>query len=227
MNAPIITVSNLEKSFTGPSGNLKILDNINFSIGERSTVAITGVSGAGKSTLLGLIAGLDTASAGEIEVCGQALAQLDENGRALLRRHRMGFVFQSFHLITSFSALENVLLPMELNGLDDARRKAREALRRVGLEHRLDHYPAQLSGGEQQRVALARAFGTTPQLLLADEPTGNLDKTTASAIIELLFELNAEHQTTLLVVTHDDALASRCERIIEIDGGRMANQGGQ
>jgi putative ABC transport system ATP-binding protein len=209
------------KSVNGPQGELQILDDINFAIGARQRVAITGVSGSGKSTLLGLMAGLDTVSSGRIVVLGHDLAALDEDARAGLRRDHVGFVFQAFHLVQSFTALENVMLPLELKGGGDARRVAGELLARVGLGARMDHFPRQLSGGEQQRVALARAFCTSPALLFADEPTGNLDARTAESVVELLFALNDEFGTTLIIVTHDDRLARACERRIALDGGRI------
>jgi len=183
-------------------------------------VAIVGASGSGKSTLLGLLAGLDVPSAGSVELAGQDLFSLDEDGRAALRARLLGFVFQSFQLLPALNALENVMLPLELAGVADAASAAAEMLRRVGLGERLHHYPKTLSGGEQQRVALARAFVMKPQLLLADEPTGNLDAATGAGVIDLLFELNAERGTTLVLVTHDDELARRCARVVRLAGGR-------
>ena len=184
-------------------------------------VAIVGASGSGKSTLLGLLAGLDTPSSGRVILAGQDLGELDEDARAALRGRLLGFVFQSFQLLASMNALENVMLPLELAGRRDAKSSARAALLRVGLGERLAHYPKHLSGGEQQRVALARAFAVSPQLLLADEPTGNLDAETGAQIIELMFEMNAESGTTLLLVTHDEVLARRCGRMLRLAGGRL------
>ena len=217
----VIRARHVSKEVIGPQGAIRILDDINFSLAARERVAITGVSGSGKSTLLGLLAGLDTPSHGDIEILGQGLAAMDEDQRAELRRAHIGFVFQAFHLIGSFSALENVMLPLELKGENTARERAREMLVRVGLGDRLEHFPRQLSGGEQQRVALARAFCTAPAILFADEPTGNLDASNAQAVTELLFGLNAEFGTTLVIVTHDPALAARCERGIALAGGRQ------
>ncbi|MCB1749638.1 MAG: ABC transporter ATP-binding protein [Gammaproteobacteria bacterium] len=219
--AHLIAVERVAKSVTGPQGELQILDDINFAIAARERLAVTGVSGSGKSTLLGLMAGLDTVSSGRITLLGHDLATLDEDGRAALRRDHVGFVFQAFHLVQSFTALENVMLPLELKGGGDARRVAAELLGRVGLGARMDHFPRQLSGGEQQRVALARAFCTSPAVLFADEPTGNLDARTAESVVELLFDLNDEFGTTLVIVTHDDRLAGACGRRIALDGGRI------
>ena len=185
------------------------------------TVAIVGASGAGKSTLLALLAGLDEPSAGGVWLEGIELSALDEDGRAAARARHVGFVFQSFHLVPSLTALENVMLPLELAGRRDARAEARVVLGQVGLEARLGHYPRQLSGGEQQRVAIARAFVTKPSVLFADEPTGNLDTATGARIIELLFNLNAANGTTLVLVTHDREIATRCDRVIEMDAGRL------
>lgn len=217
----VIRARQLSKEVIGPQGVIRILDDINFSLAARERIAITGVSGSGKSTLLGLLAGLDTPSHGDIEILGHSLVALDEDRRAELRRAHIGFVFQAFHLIGSFSALENVMLPLELKGEADARERARAMLARVGLADRLEHFPRQLSGGEQQRVALARAFCTTPAILFADEPTGNLDAANAAAVTELLFGLNAECGTTLVIVTHDPALAASCERRLALAGGRQ------
>lgn len=218
----VITATAVAKVVAGPQGELRILDDINFALGARETVAITGVSGSGKSTLLGLLAGLDTATSGSVEVLGQDLAALDEDQRARLRREHIGFVFQSFQLVQSFTALENVLLALELKGVDDAGAIAVDMLARVGLNDRLDHFPRQLSGGEQQRVALARAFCTSPDILFADEPTGNLDAATAATVAELLFSLNDEFGTTLVIVTHDNSLAAACDRRIMLAGGRIS-----
>ena len=217
----VIRARQLSKEVIGPQGVIRILDDINFSLAARERIAITGVSGSGKSTLLGLLAGLDTPSHGDIEILGHSLVALDEDQRAELRRAHIGFVFQAFHLIGSFSALENVMLPLELKGEADARERACAMLARVGLADRLAHFPRQLSGGEQQRVALARAFCTTPAILFADEPTGNLDAANAAAVTELLFGLNAECGTTLVIVTHDPALAASCERHLALAGGRL------
>ncbi len=200
---------------------LTILDDVSLQIGAGETVAIVGASGAGKSTLLALLAGLDEPSAGGVWLEGTELSALDEDGRAAARARHVGFVFQSFHLVPSLTALENVMLPLELAGRRDARAEARVVLGQVGLGARLGHYPRQLSGGEQQRVAIARAFVTRPSVLFADEPTGNLDTTTGARIIELLFNLNAANGTTLVLVTHDRAIATRCDRIIEMDAGRL------
>jgi putative ABC transport system ATP-binding protein len=217
----IITIERVGKIVDGPRGELCILEGIDFDITARERVAITGVSGSGKSTLLGLLAGLDTVSSGRITVLGHDLGQMDEDARARLRRDHVGFVFQAFHLVSSFTALENVMLPLELKGAPRPRAVAAAMLDRVGLSARLQHFPHQLSGGEQQRVALARAFCTSPDILYADEPTGNLDALTAQGVTALLFELNEEFGTTLIVVTHDARLADACERRIALDGGRV------
>jgi putative ABC transport system ATP-binding protein len=190
-------------------------------IGAGESVAIVGPSGAGKSTLLALLAGLDTPTSGKVWLAGQELTGLDEDGRALLRAQRVGFVFQAFHLIPALTALENVTLPLELAGRSDARRTALDALRRVGLQTRTGHYPRQLSGGEQQRVALARAFVTRPAVLFADEPTGNLDAVTGGQVADLLFGLNEQSQTTLVLVTHEQTIAARCGRILHMEAGRV------
>lgn len=204
-----------------PTGPLTILEGVSFSIKAGETVAIVGASGSGKSTLLSLLAGLDTPTSGEVELAGEPLSKLDEDGRAAVRGRHVGFVFQSFQLLPSLTALENVMLPLELSGAQDAESQAREILRRVGLAERLTHYPRQLSGGEQQRVALARAFVTRPAVLFADEPTGNLDTKTGESVVELLFEMNAGSGTTLVLVTHDPMLAARCSRVLRIDAGRL------
>ncbi len=209
----------LGKQVPSGDGVLQILHQISFAVAPGEAVAIVGNSGSGKSTLLGLLAGLDLASSGTVRVAGRDLAQLDEDGRAALRGQMLGFVFQSFQLLPALTALENVMLPLELAGRRDAGEAAREMLGRVGLGERLGHYPKHLSGGEQQRVALARAFATKPQLLLADEPTGNLDAATGAQIIELMFAMNAERGTTLLLVTHDELLAQRCGRMLRLAGG--------
>ncbi len=203
------------------AATLAILQDIDLAVMPGEAVAILGASGSGKSTLLGLLAGLDTPTAGSVRLDGEELFALDEDGRAGLRKRLVGFVFQSFQLLPPLNAIENVMLPLELGGDPDAERKAREMLQRVGLGERLKHYPKTLSGGEQQRVALARAFVMRPKLLLADEPTGNLDATTGADIIDLIFRLNAEEGTTLVLVTHDEALARRCARQIRLAGGRI------
>jgi putative ABC transport system ATP-binding protein len=207
---------------TDSTGTLDILRDIDFHVPARQTVAIVGASGSGKSTLLSIIAGLDTPTRGSVRLAGQDLFTLDEDARAALRAHKVGFVFQSFQLLGHLTALENVMLPLELAGRRDARQTAAEMLARVGLAQRLGHYPKVLSGGEQQRVALARAFVVQPAVLLADEPTGSLDFATGEKVMELMFELNREQGTTLLLVTHDTGIARRCERRITIEAGRMA-----
>ncbi len=200
---------------------LVLLHGIEFSIDPGSTVAIVGPSGSGKSTLLGLLAGLDNATRGQVRVDGVDLSALSEDQRAALRGEKIGFVFQTFQLLPNLTAIENVMLPLEILGRTDARTTAVAVLERVGLGHRLNHYPKQLSGGEQQRVAIARAFAPKPRLLFADEPTGNLDRATGARVMELLFELNAEQRTTLILVTHDESLAQRCGRRLELDAGRL------
>ena len=217
----------LLKEVTSPEGLLTILDRVSLEVAAGETIAIVGVSGAGKSTLLGLLAGLDVPSGGKVWLAGQEITGLDEDGRAALRAEKVGFVFQSFHLLPSLTALENVMLPLELAGAPDASRSAAEALRTVGLERRKGHYPHQLSGGEKQRVAIARAFVVRPAVLFADEPTGNLDQKTGETVIDLLFDLNREAGTTLLLVTHDVSLASRCSRTVYMDAGRFVNPDGQ
>ena len=211
----------LTKKVSSPEGELTILDAVDLSIRRGETAAIVGPSGAGKSTLLALLAGLDEPSSGRVWLNGVELTALDEDGRAELRNREVGFIFQSFHLLPSLTALENVLLPLELAAMPNAAARARRALTEVGLEHRLRHYPRQLSGGEKQRVAIARAFVTSPSLLFADEPTGNLDHRTGERILKLLFDLNAAAGTTLVVVTHDLDAAARCERCIELAAGRI------
>jgi putative ABC transport system ATP-binding protein len=217
----VLKADNLTKQVSSPEGLLTIVRSVSFDIAAGEPVAIVGASGAGKSTLLALLAGLDTPTSGKVWLAGTDLTSLDEDGRARLRAARVGFVFQSFHLIPALTALENVMLPLELAGRSDARRTARETLDRVGLRERTGHYPRQLSGGEQQRVALARAFVTQPAVLFADEPTGNLDTVTGARIGELLFELNANSRTTLVLVTHDDTLATRCSRILRMEAGGL------
>lgn len=211
------------KQVSSPEGTLAILSDVSLDIRRGETVAIMGASGAGKSTLLALLAGLDEATAGTVRLAGSELTTLDEDGRAAVRARHVGFVFQSFHLVPSLTALENVMLPLELASRRDARQAALEVLGRVGLAARVGHYPRQLSGGEQQRVAIARAFVTQPDVLFADEPTGNLDAATGERIMDLLFGLNAAVGSTLVLVTHDRALASRCGRIIRLDAGRVVD----
>jgi len=216
-----VQATGLTKQVMSEGKPLVILHEVNFQILRGESVAIVGASGSGKSTLLGLLAGLDTASAGNVSINGIDLFSLDEDGRAALRGKMLGFVFQSFQLLPALTALENVMLPLELFGMKNARRMALDILERVGLAQRVGHYPKQLSGGEQQRVAIARAFVTRPALMLADEPTGNLDTETGAHIIDLLFELNREHGTTLLLVTHDESLAERCSRRVKLAAGRL------
>jgi len=221
LNRTIISATGLSKRVTSTEGTLDILSGVTLEIKTGESVAIVGVSGSGKSTLLGLLAGLDAPTAGEVVLAGESLNQLDEDGRARVRAGKVGFVFQSFQLLPGLTALENVMLPIELAGLPDPESGARDLLARVGLGERMTHYPRQLSGGEQQRVAIARAFATRPAILFADEPTGNLDTVTGTRIIDLLFELNQERQTTLMLVTHDESLASRCGRRVHLDAGRI------
>jgi putative ABC transport system ATP-binding protein len=217
----IIRAENLGKHVASADGHLDILTGVDLSIKPGETLAVVGASGSGKSTLLGLLAGLDLSSEGRVWLAGTCLTDLDEDGRARLRSQYVGFVFQSFQLLPHLTALENAILPLELAGAADARSRGLAMLERVGLGHRVKHYPRQLSGGEQQRVALARAFVTEPRILFADEPTGNLDSKTGRTIIDTLFELNREKNTTLVLVTHDEALASRCERTIRLEAGRI------
>ncbi|GDX56337.1 ABC transporter ATP-binding protein [Comamonadaceae bacterium] len=221
MSDSIISVEHLSKSVTDSTGTLDILRDIDFALKPQETVAIVGASGSGKSTLLSIMAGLDTPTRGTVRLAGQDLFTLDEDARAGLRAQQVGFVFQSFQLLGSLNALENVMLPLELAGRRDARQSATAMLGRVGLAERLRHYPRVLSGGEQQRVALARAFVVQPALLLADEPTGSLDFATGEKVMELMFALNQEQGTTLVLVTHDRAIASRCSRCITIEAGRV------
>ncbi len=221
---PIVQVEDLSKQVQTADSQLTIVDHANFKIYAGEAVAVVGVSGSGKSTLLGLMAGLDTPSSGKVWINGEELTALDEDGRARLRGRLVGFVFQSFQLLSALTALENVMLPLELAGVKEAAGRARAILERVGLGKRLRHYPKQLSGGEQQRVAIARAFVTEPRLLFADEPTGNLDANTGRAMIDLLFKLNQERGTTLILVTHDIALAARCGRRLTIDAGRIQSE---
>jgi putative ABC transport system ATP-binding protein len=221
----VLEARNLTKQVNSPEGLLTIVRDISFSVTQGESVALVGPSGAGKSTLLALLAGLDLPTSGDVILAGQTLTSLDEDGRAKLRAERVGFVFQSFHLVPSLTALENVMLPLELSGRSDARERASDMLSRVGLSRRLGHYARQLSGGEQQRVALARASVGRPTVLFADEPTGNLDSATGERIAQLLFELNAGSETTLILVTHDRTLASRCGRILTMDAGALTAAG--
>ncbi|HHQ4694455.1 ABC transporter ATP-binding protein [Aeromonas veronii] len=223
-STPIIVVKGLGKSVRLGQESLTILEGIDLQVNSGETVALVGASGSGKSTLLGLLAGLDLPSQGDIEILGKSLGELDEEGRARLRAEQIGFVFQSFLLLPTMTALENVMLPAELRGERDCEPRARELLAAVGLGERLHHLPPRLSGGEQQRVAIARAFMTRPSLLLADEPTGNLDSKTGEKVIELLFELNRKHGTTLVVVTHDHQLAERCQRQVVMTAGRLERE---
>ncbi|MBB1352124.1 MULTISPECIES: ABC transporter ATP-binding protein [unclassified Pseudoalteromonas] len=217
----IIQVNGLSKIVSTFEGELPILSDISFNVKHGESVAIVGTSGSGKSTLLSLLAGLDTASNGEIFLDGEPLHNLDEEERAALRAAKIGFVFQSFMLVQSLTALENVMLPAELAGESDAKEQAIALLDKVGLSHRIDHYPSQLSGGEQQRVAIARAFIGTPKILFADEPSANLDSKNGKMIESLLFDLNTQHGTTLILVTHDEGLAQKCEHIIQIEAGLL------
>lgn len=220
---PIVKADGLTKQVSTGATTLTILDNVSLEIAAGEAVAILGASGSGKTTLLALLAGLDVPSAGKVQIGGTDLFALDEDGRARLRRDMVGFVFQSFQLLPALTALENVMLPLELSGAAEARARAASWLERVGLAQRMDHYPRQLSGGEQQRVAVARAFATEPGLLFADEPTGNLDSATGEEVIALMFALNSESRTTLLLVTHDAALARRCPRQLRLSAGRLAS----
>ncbi|MGA8138998.1 MULTISPECIES: ABC transporter ATP-binding protein [Pseudomonas] len=221
MGESILTAQNLSKVVPSTEGELTILHPLSLTLNKGDSLAIVGASGSGKSTLLGLLAGLDLPSAGEVTLAGRALSTLDEDQRARIRAEHVGFVFQSFQLLDSLNALENVMLPLELDGRSDARERARDLLERVGLGQRLTHSPRQLSGGEQQRVAIARAFAAEPDVLFADEPTGNLDSHTGERISDLLFELNQERGTTLVLVTHDERLAHRCRRLIRLDAGHL------
>ncbi|WP_413402832.1 ABC transporter ATP-binding protein [Pseudoalteromonas sp. KJ71-7] len=217
----IIQVNGLSKVVSTFEGELSILSDISFNVKHGESVAVVGTSGSGKSTLLSLLAGLDTASSGEVVLDGEHLHKLDEEARAALRAAKVGFVFQSFMLVQSLTALENVMLPAELAGEHDAKEQALALLEKVGLSHRTDHYPSQLSGGEQQRVAIARAFVGSPKILFADEPSANLDSKNGHMIESLLFDLNKQNGTTLILVTHDEALAQKCERIIQIEAGEL------
>ncbi|HXW10577.1 MAG TPA: ABC transporter ATP-binding protein [Steroidobacteraceae bacterium] len=217
----VLAAENIGKEVSSPEGTLAILAGVSVAIRRGESVAVVGASGAGKSTLLALLAGLDEPTTGRAWLAGHDLTALDEDGRAAVRARHVGFVFQSFHLLPSLTALENVMLPLELARRPDARAAAKDVLARVGLAGRLGHYPRQLSGGEQQRVAIARAFVTQPDVLFADEPTGNLDAATGERIMDLLFGLNGATRTTLVLVTHDRALAARCDRVIRLDAGRV------
>ncbi|HSW04768.1 ABC transporter ATP-binding protein [Aquabacterium sp.] len=223
MTDPIIAVEHVTRQVTDSTGTLTILHDIDFALRPKESTAIVGASGSGKSTLLAIIAGLDLPTQGTVRLAGSDLFSLDEDARAALRARQLGFVFQSFQLLGHLSALENVMLPLELLGRNDARTKAAEMLRRVGLGERLNHYPRTLSGGEQQRVALARAFVVEPAVLLADEPTGSLDFATGERVMALMFEMNRESGTTLVLVTHDRSIAARCDRQLHIEAGRLVN----
>ena len=222
MDNLILRAENIVKQVTTPDHQLMILNDVSISVKSGLSLAITGPSGAGKSTLLGLLAGLDTPTSGEIWLGDQEITRLDEEGRAKVRAQMVGFVFQSFQLLDSLTALDNVALPMELAGDNNAQEQAKEYLHKVGLDKRLLHYPKQLSGGEQQRVALARAFACQPKILFADEPTGNLDQATGAVISDLLFELNQQSQTTLVLVTHESRLAERCDDVVIINDGKLS-----
>jgi putative ABC transport system ATP-binding protein len=219
----VLEAKGLSKEVSSPEGTLTILSGVSFRISAGESVAVVGPSGAGKSTLLALLAGLDLPTAGHVVLNAANLSDLDEDGRAQLRAENVGFVFQSFHLVPSLNALENVMLPLELAGQRNARAAALEIIRKVGLQERWSHYPAQLSGGEKQRVAIARAFATEPAVLFADEPTGNLDSRTGANIMALMFELNRSSSTTLVLVTHDQSLAERCDRILSLDEGKLVS----
>lgn len=233
MNSPSETnqialkAENLSKTVTSPEGMLTILDHVSLQVSYGERIAITGTSGAGKSTLLGLLAGLDLPSSGKVWLGDQELTLLDEDGRAALRANEVGFVFQSFHLIPSLTALENVMLPLELANHEEPKKAALQALKNVGLDARSGHYPRQLSGGEKQRVAIARAYVVRPTVLFADEPTGNLDQQTGETIINILFRMNQEYGTTLVLVSHDQQLAQRCDRIIQMEAGRIKGHTGE
>lgn len=213
----VIKAENLEKEVATAESRFQIFSEISLQLEAAQSLAVVGASGSGKSTLLGLLAGLDLPTSGHVRLLGQNLSELDEDGRARLRAGKVGFVFQSFHLLPSLTALDNVMMPMELLSLDDARARAEAALSDVGLDKRMNHYPAQLSGGEQQRVALARAFVLQPEILFADEPTGNLDHATGRMVSDLMFDLVDKHQTAIVLATHDDALSQRCSRIMELE----------
>ena len=222
----VLAAVGVSKQVSSPEGDLTILADVSFAISTGASVAVVGPSGAGKSTLLALMAGLDLPSSGYVTLNGANLSELDEDGRANVRAENVGFVFQSFHLVPSLNALENIMLPLELAGQRNARAASQEIVRQVGLADRWSHYPAQLSGGEKQRVAIARAFATKPAVLFADEPTGNLDARTGATIMELMFELNHSSSTTLVLVTHDQALAQRCDRVLSLDAGKLVDDSG-
>jgi len=219
--AKILNVSHLGKSYTSGSKNLTVLDDISFHIEEGETFAIVGPSGSGKTTLLGLCAGLDRPDTGTVELCGTELSKLNEDERALLRNREVGFIFQNFQLLPTLTALENVIVPLELQGASNPGKVGMDLLDKVGLADRFHHYPTQLSGGEQQRVALARAFSSRPSILFADEPTGNLDEETGEKVVQLLFDLNKEAGTTLVIVSHNLDLAQQCQRILRLKGGKI------
>jgi putative ABC transport system ATP-binding protein len=221
--ATVLAAHSISKEVSSPEGSLTILDDVSFNVSAGDSIAVVGPSGAGKSTLLALLAGLDLPTSGHVVLNGANLSELDEDGRAIVRAESVGFVFQSFHLVPSLNALENVMLPLELAGGEDARGASRKIIDKVGLGDRWSHYPAQLSGGEKQRVAIARAFATEPAVLFADEPTGNLDSRTGSNIMQLMFDLNRSSSTTLVLVTHDLSLAGRCDRILSLDAGRLVS----
>ncbi len=223
MSASILSARHLSKVVPSTEGELSILHDLSLELSRGDSLAIVGSSGSGKSTLLGLLAGLDLPSSGEVQLAGHNLTNLDEDQRARVRAEHVGFVFQSFQLLDNLNALENVMLPLELDGRRDARERARDLLQRVGLGQRLTHSPRQLSGGEQQRVAIARAFAAEPAVLFVDEPTGNLDSHTGERISDLLFELNQERGATLVLVTHDERLAHRCRRLIRLEGGHLVD----
>ena len=220
-NSPIVSCQQVSKAVTSTEGSISILEDLNLEVTEAETIAVVGQSGSGKTTLLSLLAGLDIPTSGSIQLFQHSLEALEEDERASLRNQYIGFVFQAFHLLPGFTALENVMLPLEINDDVNAKRNATQLLERVGMKHRLNHYPTTLSGGEQQRVAIARAFATTPPLLLADEPTGNLDAETGHKIIELLFELNHEQGTALILVTHDESLTNRCDHCFRLTQGSL------
>ncbi len=222
----VLAAHEISKEVSSPEGSLTILEDVSFEVTAGQSVAVVGPSGAGKSTLLALLAGLDLPTRGHVVLNGANLSELDEDGRAQVRAESVGFVFQSFHLVPSLNALENVMLPLELAGGENARAASQGIIRQVGLSERWSHYPAQLSGGEKQRVAIARAFATEPAVLFADEPTGNLDTRTGANIMELMFELNRRSSTTLVLVTHDLGLAERCDRILALDAGRLVSDTG-
>jgi putative ABC transport system ATP-binding protein len=221
VNNVVLRTSQLGKKVSSPEGSLTILDDINIEVRAGEAVALIGPSGAGKTTLLALLAGLDRPTSGGVWLCNEDLTAMDEDGRAQVRGQHVGFVFQSFHLVPSLTALENVMLPLELAGAPDAEARGREALASVGLDARMTHYPKQLSGGEKQRVAIARAFVTKPAVLFADEPTGNLDTASGDRVADLLFDLNRQSRTTLVLVTHDRHLAERCDRVLELEAGKL------